>query len=265
MSSISVIDVIVLAGDRGPDDPLAVSAGVAGKTLVPVAGVAMLTRVLGTLSSWERLNRLILVASTDSAYRQAVTESALSADRLLWVEPAASLSDSVEKALQAAGPGRPLIMATADHPLLDPAWLESLLGSDANADLCIGLAQWQSVMARFPGSRRTRYRFSDASVCGTNLFLFRDRRADDILATWRRVEQERKRPWRIISLLGWANLARFLAGRLSLDRAFKALSASVGVRVRPVLLADPLAAVDVDSLADLALVEQVLAERSQPC
>jgi hypothetical protein len=67
------------------------------------------------------------------------------------------------------------------------------------------------------------------------------------------------------SLLGWANLARFLAGRLALDPAFEALSRSVGVRVRPVLLDDPLAAVDVDSPADLALVEQVLAERGQSC
>lgn len=270
MSSRTGIDVIVLAGDRGPDDPLAVNAGVPGKTLVPVCGVAMLTRVLQTLAGWTRLNRLVLVAPQDSAYRQAVADAAVDGDRLQWIQPATSLSQSVANALQAAGPERPLMMVTADHPLLDLAWLERMLASDGEADLSIGLADWQSVMARFPGSRRTRYRFCDVSVCGTNLFLFHHARADAILTTWRRVEQERKRPWRIVSLLGWANLARFLAGRLGLDSAFEALSASVGVQVRPVLLSDPLAAVDVDSPADLALVEQVLAgqdpePRGQPC
>lgn len=265
MSSDSAVDVIVLAGDRGPDDPLSVAAGVIGKTLVPVHGRPMITTVVQTLAGWQRLGRMILVAPPEPAYRRAVAEAGLDNDRLTWVDPASTLSQSVSNALQAAGPGRPLLMTTADHPLLDLAWLECLLGSGSDSDLNVGLVDWHAVMARFPGSRRTRYRFSDASVCGTNLFLFRNRRADAILETWRRVEQQRKRPWRIVSLLGWANLARFLAGRLGLNPAFEALSASVGVTVRPVLLSDPLAAVDVDSQADLALVEQVLVERDRPC
>jgi CTP:molybdopterin cytidylyltransferase MocA len=265
MSEPDPIDVIVLAGDRGPGDPLAVDAGVVGKTLVPVRGEAMLVRVLRTIAGWQRLHRLILVAPDSPDYRQAVAGTGLEPGRLVWVTPAASLSQSVTAALAATEGRRPVLMTTADHPLLSLGWFEQLLAGETEADLNVGLADWAGVMQRFPGSRRTRYRFSDASICGTNLFLFRHRLADSVLKTWQEVEQQRKRPWRIVSLLGWANLARFLAGRLALDPAFEALSRSVGVRVRPVLLDDPLAAVDVDSPADLALVEQVLAERGQSC
>jgi CTP:molybdopterin cytidylyltransferase MocA len=265
MGNRGAIDVIVLAGDRGPGDPLAVQAGVGGKTLVPVDGRAMLTRVVDTLAQWPRLARLILVAPNDSAYRRAVSDTGLAQDRLVWIEPAGSLSQSVRLALGAAGERRPVVMATADHPLLQLAWIERLLQAEAKADLLIALADWAAVMARFPGSRRTRYRFSDASICGTNLFLFQTGHADAVLDTWQRVEQERKRPWRIVSLLGWANLARFLSGRLALATAFEALSDSLGLEVRPVLLDDPLAAVDVDTPADLALVEQVLSERRPAC
>lgn len=265
IDSSETVDRIVLAGDRRQQDPLAVSAGVAGKALVPVAGRAMLTRVLETLAAWPRAGRVIVVAPDSPAYRQAADAGCgCAADSLVWVEPAESLMGSVRRALSFVQSNRCLLL-TADHVLLDTAWLEHLLTSDAarQASLAVGLADWHQVMARFPGSRRTRYRFSDHAACGTNLFLLNERSGvDRILDQWQQVEQQRKKPWRIVSMLGWGNLSRYLAGRLSLDDAFSALSARLGATVQPILVTDPLAAVDVDSAADLALVEQVMARKA---
>lgn len=260
------MDRIVLAGDRRTDDPLAVAAGVAGKALVPIAGQAMLTRVVATLTNWRTKGRLIVVAPDSARYRQAAREGAAGAGaELVWVEPAASLAGSVRQAL-ATSRSRRCLLLTADHVLMDTAWLEHLLGACpvGTADLAVGLTDWHEVMARFPGSRRTRYRFSNGSSCGTNLFLVNNRAGvERILDQWQQVEQQRKKPWRIVSMLGWRNLSRYLAGRLSVEGGFSALSARLGAEVRPVHVPDPLAAVDVDSAADLALVEQVLAEKAR--
>ncbi|MEE4295788.1 MAG: NTP transferase domain-containing protein [Wenzhouxiangella sp.] len=261
------IDCIVLAGDRKSGDPLAAAAGVSGKALVPVADKPMLQHVLSTLASWPGGGRLVLVAPDLSAYR-AIAAAAWPESRtqeLLWIPPAASLVDSVSKALQMCRSQRCLLL-TADHVLLSTAWLDELIGqsSESGAALALGLADWHAVMERFPGSRRTRYRFSDLSACGTNLFFLKDRQATHrVLALWRQVEQERKKPWRIVSLLGYRNLALYLTGRLRLAEAFAALSERVGAELLPVLIRDPLAAVDVDSPQDLALVEQVLADRER--
>lgn len=257
-------DAIVLAGDRGPDDPLARHAGVAGKALVPVAGTPMLTRVLAVLAGWPRLRRLVLVAPDLPAYREAAAGVADSR-RLTWLEPCASLSASVRAALASTAGAQRLVL-TADHALLDRAWLDRMAEAGEPGDgfaMSIGLTDWHGVMRRFPGSRRTRYRFSDRSVCGTNLFAIHDDSVEALLEVWQRVERERKKPWKILSLLGWGNLGRYLAGRLELDAAFAALSVRVGVGVRPLLLSDPLTAVDVDSPADLALVESVAARMNQ--
>ncbi|MFU8832926.1 MAG: NTP transferase domain-containing protein, partial [Wenzhouxiangella sp.] len=194
-----------------------------------------------------------------------VDAAALAAVQLVWIEPADSPSQSVAKALAAADRTRPVLLATGDHPLLSHQWVDQLLAADSGADLQVGLVDWNAVMQRFPGSRRTRYRFSDRSICGTNLFVFRSEKADVVIGRWRQVEQDRKRPWRIVSLLGWTNLARYLAGRLSLDEAFDALSVRLKVTVGPTLLNDPLSAVDVDSAADLELVGQVIEERERSC
>lgn len=245
--------VIVLAGDRGPDDPLARAAGVAGKTLVPVAGRPLLAHVLRTARECGAPRRLV-VAPSSSAYRELADAAGAE-----LVAPAAGPVASVARALEHAGPDWPVILLTGDHPLVRTEWIRTLVHGCGDAEVAVGLVDADRVRARFPGSRRTVYRFLDCRICGTNLFFLRlpapGRRLVD---AWRPVEAHRKRPWRIVRLLGVANLGRYLAGRLTLEAAFAGLSRRLGVRVRPVLIDDPLSAVDVDSPTDLELVRGIL-------
>ena len=57
---------LVLAGSRGPDDPVARAAGVAHKCLAPVAGVPMAVRVVQALAASPGIDR-IAVALEDPA------------------------------------------------------------------------------------------------------------------------------------------------------------------------------------------------------
>jgi hypothetical protein len=74
---------------------------------------------------------------------------------------------------------------------------------------------------------------------------------------WRRVEQQRKSPLRVMGQLGWRSVLSYVLGRLSLDRALDELSRRMQVRIRPVILPFPEAAIDVDSIADQRLVESL--------
>ena len=49
--SAQIFTALVLAADRGPDDPVARAGGMACKSLVPVAGIPMLERVIGALEA----------------------------------------------------------------------------------------------------------------------------------------------------------------------------------------------------------------------
>ena len=260
---VSACDVLVLAGDRSANDSMVSHFGVAGKALVPLANVALLERVLRVVSQWPSTNRVVLVAPSAPDYQAIVERVGFKAGQLVWIEPEPSLYGSIKKAVSVEGCWKELgLVVSADHGLLQAEWLTQVTQAlDPKTDLVVAMAVWSQVMAAYPGNRRTRYRFSDQSVCGGNLFAFRVPGFLRVLERWHQVEQERKKPWRMLSILGIRSLMRYLTGRLSSDDAFQHLSDIVGARVRPKIIDDPAIAVDVDGLDDWALAESIVAKR----
>jgi hypothetical protein len=74
---------------------------------------------------------------------------------------------------------------------------------------------------------------------------------------WQRVEAERKHPLRVIRILGWTTVLRFLLGRLTLDDALGRLSVRLGCTAGAVVLPYAEAAVDVDTVADWQDAERI--------
>ena len=82
-----------------------------------------------------------------------------------------------------------------------------------------------------------------------------------MVSFWRRVEQDRKKPWRMIRLLGPGTLLSFALGRLTLDAALAAFGRRTGTALAAVEMPFADAAVDVDRPGDLTLAESILARR----
>ena len=129
------------------------------------------------------------------------------------------------------------------------------------ADVAILLARRDAVERAMPGSRRTWLRFADGQWSGCNLFLLATPRAGAAIDTWKIVEADRKRPWRIAARLGLGMLASYTLGRLTLAEAIAGLGRRIGVRASLVAARDGLAAVDVDKVQDLADARAIISAR----
>lgn len=260
--SDEAFDVVVLAADRGPDDPVAAAGKAPGKVLVEVAGRPMLSRVLDALRAVSGIGEVIVVCPATPAYATALSGS----DRVERIEPAEGPAASVEAAFARRRRGGALLVVTGDHALLRPDWVSQFVdrARATGCDAAVGIVDHAAVAKRFPESRRTRYRFADVAVCGANLFFFAGDTGRRAVSRWRAFEAHRKRPWRIIAELGAANLLRYLLGRLTLAQATRRLSDRLGVAVAAVFIDDPRAAVDVDSVADLEHVRALCAGEPGP-
>lgn len=253
---------LVLAGDRGPDDPVAKATGAPCKTLSLVGGRPMLLRVLDTLEASPSVGELVLSGPSAAAVPASPDlQAGIASARWRWREPRASPSESARDALGSIAATSSVLLTTGDHALLSPEIVEDFCAGarDAASDLVVGMVHYDRVMAAFPGMRRTGLRFRDATYCGCNLFAFQSADARRAADFWRRVERDRKKPWRMIGTLGWLPLLRHLAGRLTLDDALALLSRRIGVTIGTVMLDHPQAAVDVDKPSDWEFVERVVA------
>lgn len=239
---------LVMAGQRPGPDRL---AGDGLKALLPVAGRPMVARVVETLLACPRIGRVLVLAQEPERLRGALQED----DRVALVGSGAGIALSVADA--AAGHW-PVLVTTADHPLLSVRTVEGFLARASGADVAIGVVERAVVRERFPENRRTWLRFRGGAWTGANLFALNGPEALPALRLWAEVEQDRKKGLKLVARFGPILLARALTRTITLPAALSVAGGRIGVRVKPVALSDPLAAVDVDKAEDLAIAEAVL-------
>lgn len=257
------MNALILAGSRGPDDPMAKAAGVSHKALLPVAGVPMLLRVVEAVHATPCIDRIHVCIEDAEVVLQVPELEALHRAGVLEIVPAGqSPAASVAAALARIDLSQPLLITTGDHPLLTPAIVQRFLDTaPLDCDLAVALAPAEVVAAAYPGAIRTFYRLGRRRFSGCNLFLACSPNVTRIAEFWRSMEAYRKQPLRLIWRIGpWA-LIKVLLGAMSAEQAFACLSRKAGAAIRPVELPIADAAVDVDKPADLELVERIFAGR----
>jgi GTP:adenosylcobinamide-phosphate guanylyltransferase len=246
---------LVLAGTRPGGDPLAACAGVSHKALIEVDGAPMLLRVLRAMAGSAAVARIVVAID-----RPEVLAEFPDVGKMVTVLPAAAgPSASVLAALEHEG--TPLLVTTADHALLQAAWVDEFVAAtalDPEADAFLALARSEAVLAVAPDTVRTWLRFAEGSYSGCNLFLLRSPASLGVVRLWQQLEADRKRPLALLGRLGMSYVLRYRIGRLGLQEALAQLGRLAGARLAPVLLTDGRAAIDVDKPEDLDLVRRLV-------
>ena len=132
------------------------------------------------------------------------------------------------------------------------------------ADIAIGVVERRALL-RAPAADPAHLAraFAAGAYSGANLFLLGSPKVAPAIELWRSVEQDRKKGWRLLLALGPAAVARRRAPPAHARPDAGARSGrKLGLDIRAVDMADPLAAVDVDKPDDHALVEAILEGRA---
>ena len=96
------------------------------------------------------------------------------------------------------------------------------------ADVAVGLASAAVIAAAYPETRRTYIRFRDGGYSGANLFLLRTAAAQRGIEFWRRIERDRKAPWRLARAFGPVLLGAYLLRAATLNQAMRLVSRRLG-------------------------------------
>jgi CTP:molybdopterin cytidylyltransferase MocA len=261
MSGKTLFNAIVLAADRGRDDPVAAAAGVAAKCLTPIAGSPMAARVVRALEQSTQVGTILLSGPPVEALRGSPELSAMVSGGIRWMSPEATPATSAAAALAALPEDVPVLLTTGDHALLTPDMVRHFLDQARvlGGDVVVALAPHELVRRTYPRTRRTVLKFRDGRYCGCNLFAFLTPRGRRMAHLWKQVEADRKNPIRVIGLVGWGAMALYALGLLSLGDAVRRISRQAGIAAGVVTMPFAEAAIDVDTVADLDLVRAIVA------
>lgn len=252
---------IVLAGQRPGEDGFAAAHGVSAKALIPAGGEPMLGRVARTLLASPSIGRIVVLAQDAAALLAGELGWMAAEPRISTAEAGDGISTSVGLLAGTGQAPYPVLVTTADHPLLTPEMVEAFIAGAAGADGAFAMVERRTVEALHPGTRRTWLKAADGHYSGANLFALMTAASQPGTLFWARAEKDRKRTLKLLSYLGPGIFLRALTRTISLQAAAERAGRKAGMRLKAVVLPFAEAAIDVDKPADLELAERILAER----
>lgn len=249
---------IVLAGSRPGRDAFAEQFGTDLKALIPVGGEPMVVRPVKALLASKSVGDVIILSQAPERLAPALPSD----PRLKMRVSGATISSTMLELCNDPTTNWPVLVTTADHALLGSATVDEFCAGAASADLAVGIVEKAALMARLPASKRTWLNFRDGGFTGANLFVLGSPKVAPAIELWRSVEQDRKKGWKLIALLGPAALLGTLLRLLTIDDVLARLGRKLGLTICAVRLSNPIAGVDVDKAEDHALAEAILAGRA---
>lgn len=249
---------VLLAGSRPGRDAFAERYGARFKALIPVAGEPMVRRPVCALLASPAIGRIVILSQAHEQIVAVLPEDA----RLQMRESSGTIAATLLELVRDESVHWPLLVTTADHALLDPAMVDEFCAGAKGSDIAIGVVERRALMRRLPATKRTWLKFRGGAYTGANLFALANPHVAPAIELWRSVEQDRKKGWRLISLLGPFVLVGTLFRLLSIDAVTSRVGRKLGLKVVAVPLSNPLAGVDVDKPEDHALAEAIIAGRT---
>lgn len=251
---------IVLAGDRGPDDPLVKAANTTCKALIPVAGKAMVQRVLSALKESRFVGQRILCGPPWAILKDDPNLSkAVETGEFQWIENQLTPSLSAGHAMQSIPASDPVLITTADHALLDVDMLNYFCERAGNSeyDVVVSLADYDNIIQTYPDTKRTALKFRNGNFSGCNMFAFITPAGRSIAKFWAHIEKQRKNPFRVVSAAGWTAIIRYAFGLLTLEEGLQRISKRLNLRIGVIIMPQPEAAIDIDTIEDWELADTI--------
>jgi GTP:adenosylcobinamide-phosphate guanylyltransferase len=217
----------------------------------------MIYHVVRTLHVSPHIGKIVILSQEIEHLRPAVD----AAGGAILVESQNSISLSIKAQAETLGFSAPLLVTTADHPLLTVEMIDEFI-RNADGDLAVAMVERQNMLKKFPDAQRTWLRFSDGAWSGANLFGLMSQKSSLALDLWVDAEQDRKKAWRLFLHFGLLLAARALTRTIGLNQAMAKAGKRLGLKAKLVSLTDPVAAIDVDKLSDHVLAENIMAERA---
>jgi GTP:adenosylcobinamide-phosphate guanylyltransferase len=249
-------DAIILAGGENSKE-MCRHTPQSYEALIDIAGKPMVTFVAEALAMSCQVDRIFVLGPA------AELASCEFPPGTIICESGPTIIETIRLGMRNLGHNRPVLVATADIPLLTAEAVTDFLAQcgRVEADLYYPIVPKEVNERSFPGNKRTYVRLREGVFTGGNLFLVKPGIVEQCALVAEKFIAERKHPFVLCRILGWSFVIRFLLGVLCLEDVQQRVSELLGVRGAVVKSPYPELGIDVDKPSDLELVRATFSLR----
>jgi hypothetical protein len=250
-------DAFITAGyDPDALDAVSAAAGVAHKSLVPLAGMPMAWHVVQALAESGRIGEIVVVGLDPGEIDFGVAVHHVPNQPSLW----ASQNAGLQKLHELNQDDRYVLALSADTALLTGEIIDRFIEAcePCTLDAYWGIVPKEVMLAAFPQSRRTYLPLREGSFCSSDIYLGRLSAGFHIQERVRYFIDNRKNVLAQVWKLGLPTVVKFLFRRLSMSDIVDIAYRIADIHGRPVVLPLAEAGMDVDKPKQLAQVRDYL-------
>ncbi|MFW5981646.1 MAG: nucleotidyltransferase family protein [Halanaerobiaceae bacterium] len=251
------VDVVILAGAINTGE-LREYTDVEQEALMEIAGLPMLEYVLQAVNNASNTGRVVVVGNENEL------KPAINSKVDTFIESAESMTENVIRGLNFLHDSEFILLMTSDIPLITSEIIEDYISAclqnkNADADLYYPIIPKENNEMMFPDTERTYFNLEEGIYTGGNMVIIRPEVIDNSIPLLKEVLESRKKPWKLIKLLGLTFIFRFAFGHLSINDIEKNVKKITNCNGCFMISPYPEIGFDVDKVSDLETVRQRLA------
>ncbi|RYD41901.1 MAG: 4-diphosphocytidyl-2C-methyl-D-erythritol synthase [Sphingomonadales bacterium] len=209
----------------------------------------------------------IILAGSRPGPDPLLTGTGVSTKALLPIAGQAMLVHVVRALRASPDVGAITILAQNSAELAAEPGLAGMVGEflreAADSDVAVAMVERDTLLARYPESRRTWLKFRGGWWSGANMFRLRGRRVLPLLDFWGRIERDRKKGLKVVAAFGPWLLIGALLRLFTIQQGVARAGLRFGLKAKVVPMSEPEACIDADKPVDIELIEAIFAARRQ--
>ena len=246
------VDAVILAGAPN-DGQLKEVSSEKWEATIPIYGKPMVNYVIEALKNSSRIAKIVVVAPLE--IRDILTP------QIAVVEAGSSLPENIFRALDALEKENPVLLVTSDIPFIHAEAIDDFLDrcGELEGDVFYPLVSREANEQLYPETVRTYFTLKEGAFTGGNILLAHPQAIMNSRWIMDQIFERRKKPFKIIQMLGLFFILKFLTKQLALGELERRASEILGYRGVSIISPYPELGTDVDKPSDLELAEKIIA------
>ena len=246
------VDAVVLAGapNRGQ---LQEARAEKWEAEIPIHGKPMVNYVIEALQSSSRIADIIVVAPEEI--------KGLLSPQVRWLQSGESLAENVFRAMDALDKKNKVLFVTSDIPFIHAEAIDDFIDRcvELTGEIYYPLVSREANEQLYPETVRTYFTVKEGVFTGGNILLAQPQAVINSRWIIDEVVARRKKPWKLVQMLGFFFILKFITKQLTLGELERRASEILGHRGIAIISPYPELSTDVDKPSDLLLAETTIA------